>query len=283
MSGLQIQYSKEVARELTKIAVCLPGAPVSVGDVIFFPFGQSGVWPFRKAAPRGAFNLISSLSRLGVTAESTGPEEDPDPYIFASRKTVEVDFDLAANTGAASASGTIKASFNKDGSVYFAAIDCATDQLEDLSQVQVDLGQHSKDIIWKDTFLVTSVTVAKRALIMQSSTSSASLEISGEVKGLVTGSAADISANANIAVKSFRQSSFIKPWSENVTVFVGLHRFRKEVFGYRPDTRVNRLSAFDDVELGSIAGELVSSDQDRFILEPVSALELLNDADLDTL
>lgn len=280
MSGLQIQYSKEVAKELTKIAVCLPGSPVSVGDVIFFPFGKKGIWPFKEPAPLGAFNLITSLTALGVNAAEAAPDKEPDPYIFASRKVVGVDFSLAVE-GGDSASGTLKASFKKDGSVYFAAVDCLTTRLADLSQVQVDLSAHTRDIIWRDTFLVTSVTTAAKALIMQSSTSSASLEVAGEIKGLVTGSASDISAKSSISINSFRDSSFIKPWSENVTVFIGLHRFKKKDFGYRPSEHVHRLAAFEDVELAMIAGELVASDDDRFILEPVSALELLEQDDLE--
>jgi hypothetical protein len=281
MAGLEVEYSKQIARELTLIAVCLPGAPVSCGDIITFPHGQSGIWPFRKPAPYGSFTPISSLSNLGVAVETSEPDTDSDPYIFASRRVVDVAFDLSGTVGTPDqpSTGSMKVTFNKEGSVYFAAVGCETVHLTDLSRVQIDLGQHKHDVIWKDTFLVTSVTIAERALIMQSSTSSAQLEIGGAVSGLMAGTGNDVSADLEISITSVKEASLIKPWSTNVSVFMGLHRFRKETFGYKPTHPISRFTALGKVEAAATAGELVSSDADRYILEPVSALEMLNEAD----
>lgn len=286
MSGLQIKYSKEVAKELTKIAVVLPGAPVEVGQIIHFPFGKQGVWPFKKPAPRGAFNVITTLANLNVNPQVSQPDTDGDPYIFSSRRHVKIDADFNVQgdipTGT-SANGNLKATFESEGSVYFAAIDCKTTRITNLDQIQVDLNQHRNEIIWNETFLVTSITIASKALIMQSSTKSASLDVGGDIKGLITGSAADISANAQIGVKNFKESSFIKPWSDNVTIFFGLHRFTKNTFGYQPNLNVSRQSPFETFEVNKMAGELVNSANDKLILEEVSALELLDENDFNEL
>lgn len=286
MSGLQIMYSKEVAKELTKIAVVLPGAPVEVGQIIHFPFGKQGVWPFQKPAPRGAFNVITTLANLDVVPQISGADPDGDPYIFSSKKHVKIDADFGVQGDiplGATSNGQLKVSFEAEGSVYFAAIDCKTTRITNLDQIQVDLNDHRKDIVWNETFLVTSVTIASKALIMQSSTKSASLDIGGDIKGLITGSVADISANAQLGVRNFKESSFIKPWSDNVTIFVGLHRFTKITFGYQPQLKVSRLSPFETLEVKKMAGELVNSKNDQLMLEEVSAFEILDVSDVNDL
>ncbi|UHO40601.1 hypothetical protein H5J24_11955 [Chryseobacterium capnotolerans] len=40
--SLQIKYSTEIAKELGKIAVYLPGEIIEVGDIIKFPYGKTG-------------------------------------------------------------------------------------------------------------------------------------------------------------------------------------------------------------------------------------------------
>ncbi|MEM8507685.1 MAG: hypothetical protein AAF717_07640 [Bacteroidota bacterium] len=283
MSGLAVMYSKEIAKELTKIAVVLPGEALEVGQVIHFPFGRKGVWPFRKPAPRGSFNIITSLDKLGIKITKSKWKKESDPYIFASRKSVKIDANFGAQGNIdpnVNAAGNLKASFEKEGAVYFAAIDCERTDLLDLQNVQIDLEKHKNEIIWNETFLVTSITRANRALIMQSSTNSANLNITGDVKGLITKSQGDISANAKIGVENFKESSFIKPWSENVTVFMGLHRFTKKSFGFTPSVEtMSRSAPFEELEVKAIAGELVNSKDDVFALEEVSAFEILDDED----
>lgn len=286
MSGLQIKYAKEIAKELTKIAVVLPGAPVEVGQIIHFPFGRQGIWPFKKAAPRGAFNVITTLANLDVEPQISESDVDGDPYIFASKKDVKIEADLGIQAGlptGTSPNGSLKAKFSAEGSVYFSAIGCKTTRITNLDQIQIDLNNHKNDIVWNETFLVTSVTIASKALIMQSSSKSASLDVGGDIKGLTTGNAVDFSGDVNIAVRSFKDSSFIKPWSDNVTIFFGLHRFTKIAFGYQPNPTISRMSPFETFEVNKMAGELVNSKNDKLILEEVSALELLDENDLTDL
>lgn len=272
-------YSKEIAKELTKIAVVLPGAPVSPGDIIHFPFGRRGVWPFRKPAPQGAFEIVSKLSNLNVIPQLSPIDSDGDPYIFSSRKSVKVDVNLGGQGNAGqvgTVNGNLKVSFESEGAIYFAAIDCKTTSITNLDQIQVDLQDHTNDIVWNETFLVTSITVASKALIMQSSTNSALLDIAGDIKGLVTGNLSDISANANIRIERFKEASLIKPWSDNVTVFFGLHRFTKDVFGSQ-SAGFSSVVSSRDFDANQMAKQFVNSNDDRYYLKPVSAFEIFDD------
>lgn len=309
MSGLQIMYSKEVARELTKIAVVLPGAPVEVGQIVHFPFGKRRIWPFRKPAPRGSFNVISTLENLNIQPQISAPDGNGDPYIFSSRNSVKIDVDYGSSgkeggkskdikkdknndkiNGAdrgnindiniyneGSTTGKLVASFSAEGAVYFAAIDCKTTRITNLDQIQVDLSKHRNEIVWDDTFLITSVTVAGKALIMQSGSNSASLNLTGNVKGLITGRGSDISVRTSIMIENFRESAFIKPWSDNVTIFIGLHRFTEKKFGFQPKLSKLRVQQWDTDRINQISNEIVQSEFGENWLEPVSALEILDD------
>lgn len=287
MAGLEVMYSKELAKQLTKIGVVLPGDPVNIGDIIVFPHGKKGLWPFRRPAPIGSFHFISSLEKLGVKTQISDPDPDPDTYIFSSRKTVDTDFDFGADGNGdgkgVSASGKLTVNFKAEGAIYFAAIDCRTRRLENLVDIEVNLREYSQKLIWHDTFIVTSLTIADKALIMQSDSNSAMLKISGDIKGLVTKKASDISADANISVNKFTQASFIIPWSDNVTVFFGLSRFVKKEFGMEPSQEMATMNGLDASEFKKLAGEFVNDDNDIYELEPVSALELLDEADAEEL
>src|SRR5687768_16042228 len=81
MAGLAVSYSIQIARELTKIAVALPGAPVKPGDIIRFPFGTTSF--LRRPKPYGSFEVAANLSEMGIQTEAT-EDTEPDPYVFAS-------------------------------------------------------------------------------------------------------------------------------------------------------------------------------------------------------
>jgi len=262
MTRQQIEYSKEIAAELTAIPVVLPGDPVSVGEFITFPEGRSGIPFFRKMNTWGRFEVISRLQSLGDTAAESGTDGSRDTYEFASKNGTKVDFDLGGGT--AGASGSLEVTFSAEGAVYFLAADCATERLNDLTSISVDLNAHKSKIAWKDTFLVTSLTVAARALIMQSSSSSGSLKLAGDVKSV---SAGTVTAKTNIEVQKVSSASLIKPWSEKVTVFFGLHRFEKRDFG----SGVQEVAPTKQKRIA----HLVQSEDDRYVLSAVSPQELL--------
>lgn len=272
MSGLMIKYSEEVASALTKIPVVLPGSPVSVGDILYFKEGEPS-WVTRLLVdpkPIGSFEKITDLKSLGVTASIV--EDDPssaDSYVFSSKNGTSVAFEAggeASDPRGDTGQGSLKVTFSSEGAVYFSAVDCTTERVDDLSAIQVNLQEHNRTIVWHDTFIVTSVTTAKRALIMQSSSNSALLSVKGDVNGLLPGSATG-SASANVLISGYKDASFIKPWSSNVTVFIGLHRFKKTDFG-----SLTKALAPGAREKTS---RLLNLSDDNYTLEEVSPNEIL--------
>jgi hypothetical protein len=221
--GLAKSYCREIIKELDKIPVFLPGTPVEVGDVITFGKG------FIKPRPIGSFSPVSKLSKLGIEIEIQ-KDNDPDPYLYASKGSVGVSFTADANA-ATVGKGKLEINFKKEGSTYFAGIGCKVTSMTDTSNLENDLEPFKNKIDWKNCFIVTSVTVATKALIMQSNSKSASLTIEGDVKGLQTGGNTDIDASAKIQINTYKDSSFIKDWSDNVTVFFTLARYRKKFLG----------------------------------------------------
>jgi hypothetical protein len=253
--SLAKDYCKEIIKELDKIPVFLPGTPVSVGDVITFGKG------FVKPRPIGSFDPISKLSSLGVTFQEQD-DADPDPYLYASKGSVGVSFTADANA-ATVGKGKLEINFNKEGATYFAAVDCKVKSIVDTSNLEQQLEPHKNSIDWKNCFIVTSVTVAKRALIMQSNSQSASLVIEGDVKGLQTGSELDVDANISLKINTYKDSSFIKDWSENVTVFFTLARYRKKFLG--------------DWGMATKKAMYINKDTDNYELTPVYPDDLLMD------
>lgn len=230
MSGLEIEYSRELAKELTKIAVVLPGQPVEVGDIIKFPFGKTGIFKTVRV-PYGSFEHISNLKSLGISyTESKSPRNKSNPYFYASKNSVDPKFSAKIKSEIIKGGGTLNVDFKKTGTIYFAAIGCSKNQLVDLTAIEGAVNKKADSLVWEETYLVTSVTVAARALIMQSNDSNANLVASGEVKGLETPSLGGITASSKVVVNSYNKAAFIKDWSKNVSVFMDLVRFKQEVF-----------------------------------------------------
>lgn len=217
-------YCKEIINGLDKIPVYLPGTPINVGDIITFGKG------FIKPRPIGSFDPISKLSSLGVDYKVQDDEGASDSYFYTSNGAVGSNFTANVNT-ATPGEGKLEINFNKEGTIYFAAIDCKVNSIVDTSSLKKQLEPHRDSIDWKNCFIVTSVTIAKRALIMQSNSQTASLTIEGNVNGLQANGSLDIGADIALKISSYKNSSFIKDWSENVTVFFSLARYRKKFLG----------------------------------------------------
>ncbi len=221
--GLAKTYSKEIIKELDKIPVYLPGANVKIGDVITFGKG------FLKPKPLGSFQQVTDLESLNINFKIE-KDSTPDSYIYSSKKGVKVDFNADIDTGK-DTSGTAKIVFEKEGAIYFAGIDCLSHHMKSTAHLQSALDKHKNTINWKNCFIVTGVTTAKKALICQSSSKTATLEIKGKTQGFKTGVPSDLSVEAEFIIEKSGSTSFLKDWSEDVTVFFTLMRYRKKLFG----------------------------------------------------
>lgn len=224
MSTLAKKYCNEILSELDKIPVYLPGTPVNVGDIISF---DNGI--FRKR-PVGSFDHVSKLQKLNVPFE-VEEDNEPDPYIFGSKSGVSIGFEAGATAGSVG-QGKLTINFSEEGAIYFAALGCTVRKMSDTTHLKAAIEPHKDRLNWKDAFIVTSVTTARKALIMQSKSNNAKLEIEGDVKNLQPGAGVNLDANAGVKIGRYSDASLIKDWSDNVTVFFSLVRFRKGIWGH---------------------------------------------------
>jgi hypothetical protein len=230
--SLQIKYSKEIAKELGKVAVYLPGELIEVGDIIKFPNGRSGL--FSKEAPLGTFIKISSLNNLGVKYSIQDKQETKHSYKFSSESSVKrassinAEMDLTSEA-LPSADAEIILQFTSEGSVYFHALDCYKTQINDIASLENEIISKSQVLIWESTYLVTSVTYASKALIMQSRSKNSEITLSGNANGVKT-SGISIGGEAEFNIKSQNGDFFIKDWSNDVSVFMELMKFDRQIF-----------------------------------------------------
>lgn len=227
--SLAISYCKEIARELKLIPVYRPGAEVKPGDII--QFNEKNIWG--KSKPVGDFTKIGTLSDLGIQLETeTDANGTLDSYVYGSKGAVNVSFQADANA-AEIGKGKLTIGFSKSGATYLSALDCRETRFKSLFTLEDQLAPFKNKHKWDNYFIVVSVTVAEKAIIMQSSTTTATLEIQGEVKNLTPTNVALRDLNASIGVKTekYSEASFIKDWSNQVPVFFKLVQFRKKFFG----------------------------------------------------
>lgn len=258
--SLALSYCQELARELRQVAVYPPGVEVATGDIISFKegnlFGPKPIGPFQKVA-----NLLDLNIQL-----DTEEDQNSYSYVYASKGSVNVSFSAAASVGTQS-EGKLAVNFSKEGATYLSAVDCKQKRFKNISSLDELLLPRKTEIEWKQCFIVIAVTVATRALIMQSNTTSASLEMEGQVRGLqpIPGGAilnnGNVNANINLKINSYKEASFIKDWSDNVAVFFQLVRYKKRLLGGYDITTARR--------------EHMTTMDDQFLIEVVDPLELI--------
>ncbi len=263
MSSLQIEYSKEIAKELGKIAVYLPGEHVEVGDIITFPNGKS---LFGKSRPLGSFKKVTSLKKIGVEYDEPTFSNSPDSYRFSSKNVISFDVnfegEIVKNDLSPNLNSKAKIHFSSKGAMYFLAIECDKKQLDDLASLENKINITSRRLVWEDTYLVTSITVAKKALIIQSQSKNSEILINGDLQAIKS-EIGKIDSSLKLNVQKQSGDVFLKDWSKNVTVFMDLIRFEKEVFDstYRSTKPPTNRQVF----------------REQILLKPVKARELLID------
>lgn len=230
--SLQIKYSKEIAKELGKVAVYLPGEIIEVGDIIKFPNGKTGI--FSKGAPLGVFTKISSLNNLSVKYSMQQQLGSKHTYKFSSENSVNQissinsEIELSSDT-LPNIDAEVILKFTSEGSIYFHALDCYKTQINDIASLENEIISKSKVLIWENTYLVTSVTYATKALIMQSRSKNSEITLSANAHGIKT-SQINIGAGAESSIKSQNGDFFIKDWSNDVSIFMELMKFEKQIF-----------------------------------------------------
>ena len=227
--SLQLEYSKKIAKAFGKVAVYLPGEDINVGDIVQFPYGI-GLF---STAPFGSFQKITDLNNLGINyviANSISTSS----YQFKSENSVDSKFDLGGNIDLGTdklprSQGRLKLSFSKKGGLFFYALNCEKHYINDLLSIESEVDSNGKEMLWENTFLITSLTIAKKALAIQSISKNSEVTIKGDIKN-TQANKLKLDANAKISFEQQKGDMFIKNWSDDVTVFVDVMRFKKKIF-----------------------------------------------------
>ncbi|MGQ7856637.1 hypothetical protein ACUN24_20560 [Pedobacter sp. WC2501] len=264
--SLAIDYCKEIATQLRQNAVYMPGSSVKPGDIIKFDYRNI----FGVPKPFGEFSIYGNLSDLGVVLETEHePVDSLDSYVYASKGAVSVSFEADLTQGSVG-KGNLTIGFSKVGSTYLSAIDCREQRFKSIIGLEAKLVPHQGTLEWSDYFVVVSVTTAARALIMQSNSKTASLEVGGKVNGLVPAGQVvrDIDASLDLKISRYKEASFIKDWSSNVPVFFALVRFRKKFSKYREFSATKGTALSLDLSKDT-------SEKNPFVIEVVDPLDIL--------
>jgi hypothetical protein len=216
-------YCKEILRQLDQLAVYLPGRQVDVGDVI--TFGPVGLF----SRPLGDFQLVTTLEKLKVNVDKR-TDVTPQSYRYASREGTSVSFNGSADAGQIG-SGKLTISFSKSGALYLAALNCTREEMTNVNTLERQLVPLQNELDWNNCYIVTSVTRAGRAVIMQSSTTNAEMVIEGQTKQLVATPGNPIDVNAQFNVTSYKEASFQKDWSNESPLFMTLVRYKMNWLG----------------------------------------------------
>ncbi|PHN00710.1 hypothetical protein CRP01_40875 [Flavilitoribacter nigricans DSM 23189 = NBRC 102662] len=208
-------YCKEIIRQMDRIPVYIPGRKIELGDVIIFPNNKN--------RPIGDYQRETNLKNFGIEFADI-KDESPDPYDFSSKRGVSFTFNPEVNAGNPG-KGELDITFSKEGASFLKAIKCTEHSINDVTQLKEDLRPYQGRLDWGNYFIVYSITVAERALIMQSASSSGGLKLKGDVKGFQVGSTENLSAGINFEITFTKDAAFLKDWSPDVAVFMRLVRY----------------------------------------------------------
>lgn len=167
--SLLTDYSTTIAQQLSQTAVVLPGAPVAIGDVLFFKQGvESEFLFFKRVVPVGRFLKVSSLSAIDPSlqlATEPGFSTNFNP-MFSSSSSTKFTFKAGAKNVPTpiggvptSAGGTLEIQFNQASATYFAALGCKVLQAKDLIPLfdAIPLLAQALHRYWQYVFVVVGV------------------------------------------------------------------------------------------------------------------------------
>jgi hypothetical protein len=208
-------YYKEIAKRMQHLPVYLPGRNLKLGDIIEY----SG----RK--PIGDPNLVNSLENLGIPF-SVRTDPNPESYRFSSLKTSTSKFVADANV-ADGITGKLEISFNSAGSVYVAALNMRSHHIENLNNLEPFLANTKKDKdFWQRVYIVTGLWIAEKAIVMQSNSANAKLELTGKVKELDPELPKLPTGEVSVSFAQSTDAAFFKDWSDNVEILLSLAQFK---------------------------------------------------------
>lgn len=207
MLNFEQQYANELGRVFKQTAL-LPGSEaVTPGQVICFNKKRPTGWR-PEPPPVGPFTLVETGLAAGTDADLVEEEAETHNYSFAS--------------------GIVYRQLMKEnrmamrmpvpGSIFFLAIECSIYRLINTVEQRKALKHLKKQAWWKEGYLVTGVTVAKRALIVQSASEECGFELEGRLEELVKRGGARLRESDNLNICNGRGTALEICWQQHLPI-----------------------------------------------------------------
>jgi len=219
------KYSKSIIKKFDMIPVYYPGEEIKPGDIL--DFGSS---LFRKAAkPIGTFTNHGNLARTHSVDFEVTESKYPKTINLISSKEVSVKPAIKAVFPGV-AEGDIQFDFTSEGSFLLFGIDAIESKIDNLISFRDQLKSLHISEDWDRYYIVTSVTVCKKALVYAAQEKGGTLIISANTDALsiVNESLSGLNADVSIDVKWKSKAAFSNDWDDNVTVLMKLAQFKRE-------------------------------------------------------
>jgi hypothetical protein len=221
MSSSIAKIYADTVRENQRVlyGVWEPGFPVQLGDY--------GVMKGNIFVQLGNLRDIDEMRNFKITKRT---DNTKDEKFFTSQKGVQFELKpkVAASTKGAPIKASIDINFTKENSVFFNAAECQFEMIENKFQVGqklLEIYKQGKDK-WKREFvLVTDRVIAKRALILISTSNDYSISFEADSK--IT--AIDLAkASLGLSMKSQKSSGYKVVTEEGLTPLIGLSKIQSK-------------------------------------------------------
>lgn len=204
MLNFEQQYLTEIGNVFNQTALLPGGASVQPGQVIRFPQIVRSTWK-PEPLPTGAFQIMPAVQAI---PDLLTEEADTPNFRFANA-TIYWE-SLSENRMAIR--------MPVPGSVLLLAIECSIFRLNNSLERLRELKHLKNEHWWKEGFLVTSLTVARRALIVQSGSANCYVEIEGKVEELIKRGGARLTELADLRIHNARETALEISWQENLPI-----------------------------------------------------------------
>ncbi|WP_410220692.1 hypothetical protein [Pedobacter sp.] len=194
-----------------------PGFPVKLGDF--------GVMEGNIFVQQGNIANIEELKDLKIKIRK---DNSSDEKFFTSKTGVQFELkpQVKANVQNVPVNASIEISFSKENAVFFNAAQCRFEMIENKFQVGqrlLELHKKNKNIWRREYVLVTDRVVAKRALIVISTSNDYSITLEAAAKVPVIDLA---NASLGLSIKSQKSSGYKVVTEEGLIPLIGLSKIQ---------------------------------------------------------
>jgi len=216
-------YCKQIIKDLDRIPIYPPTVTRMLGDIIQFKRRR-----VLRTKPLGSHALITNLKNLKVKFKIR-KDIHPAPFKYGSRG-VNTNYLNLEGKVSNKITGKLRVSFKNKYSTYLIATDCVTHSIENLNDLNALLKPfyNKSGIDWENCFIVNSITIAKKAFILQVTNSDSIVELEGKVEGLKPSELqSSIDANLDFNITNDVGSELLIDKAKDINIFFGLVRFKK--------------------------------------------------------